>query len=110
MNRRRILAFAAAVLIGAPLIALGAYCWANRDGFRNLRSCESLKPGITVSGLTAALGQPVHRSAANGQTWWYFRTPSIMAGSIRAQVNEQTGKVLSLRCYEDGPPTWTSPD
>lgn len=109
MNQRRILTLAAAVLIGAPLIGFGAYRWANRDGFRNHRTCESLKPGITVPGLTAALGQPVHRSNANGQTWWYFRTPSIMAGPIRAQVKEATGKVLSLRCHEDGPPTWTSP-
>ena len=100
-------AFVAAVLIASAVIGLCAYAWANREGFRNVRICETLKPGITASGLTAALGQPVHRSNSNGEAWWYFQTPSIMAGPIRAHVSESGGHVVSLRCHEDGPPTWT---
>jgi len=99
--------FVAAVLVSSAVIGLGAYAWANREGFRNVRICETLKPGITASGLTAALGQPVHRSNSNGETWWYFQTPSIMAGPIRAHVSESGRHVVSLHCHEDGPPTWT---
>jgi len=110
MNRRKVLALGTAALVAVPLVGVGAYRWIDRDGFENLRTCRRLRPGVTVDGLTAALGQPVHRSEANGETWWHFRTPSIMAGPIAAQVSEPTGRVLVLRCHQDGPPTWTAPE
>ena len=110
MNRGRLLAVGLATLVAVPVVGMGAYRWMNRDGFENLRACQTLRPGITVAELTASLGQPVHRSDAPGETRWYFLTPRIMAGPIEARVNERTGRVLVLRCHHDGPPTWTAPE
>ena len=108
MNRGRLLAVGLATLVAVPVAGIGAYRWMNRDGFENLRACQTLRPGVTVAELTASLGQPVHRLDAHGETRWYFLTPSIMAGPIEARINEGTGQVLVLRCHQDGPPNWTT--
>ena len=83
MNRRWVFTLAAATLLIA-LAGVGAYRWVNRDGFTNVETCQRLGPDTTVAALTAALGQPVRREDLQGETWWLFRTPSIMAGPIRA--------------------------
>lgn len=94
------------ILLSLPFIGIGVYLWTNWEGYRNLGTCKSLKPGIMAPDLTAALGQSIGRSGS----WWYFKTPSIDSGPIRAFVSEPSGKVLELRCYEDGPTTWTLPE
>ncbi len=109
MNRRWVLALGTATLLVA-LASIGAYRWVNRDGFTLLETCQRLGPNTTVAALTAALGQPVQREDLKGETWWLFRTPSIMAGPIRARVSERTGRVLALRCREDEAPRWTVPE
>ena len=57
--------------------------------------------------LEKMLGVPTHKYEMKGKIWIEFQTPSIHAGPIRAEIDESTGQVLTLRCYEDGPPTWS---
>jgi len=109
VTRRRLLAVGLATLLAVPAVGIGVYRWMERDAFENLRVCETLRPGITAAELMASLGQPVHRSDAQGETRWYFLTPGIMAGPIEAQIDERTGQVLALRC-QDGPPAWITPN
>jgi hypothetical protein len=97
------------MVVGACIVvglAVG-YFWKERVGYRNLRACRTLSPGISLSGLVRELGTPVDKWESLGKQWVSFETPSIMAGMIKAQVDEKTGNVLVLRCFEDGPPTWT---
>ena len=82
--------------------------WEDPIGFRNSKVCPGLKPGITIDETKSALGEPVMREeVSDHKVWVFFKTPSIAAGPIRALVDKPTGKILTLRCNEDGPPTWT---
>jgi hypothetical protein len=91
-----------------PFIVLVAYWWIEREGIRNYTVCKTLKAGISVSELIDRMGEPAGREKSSDGTWFIFRSPSVMAGPIRAQVDESHGKVLVLRCDEEGPPTWTT--
>src|SRR5437016_12437545 len=103
MNRRWVLALGTATLLVA-LASIGAYRWVNRDGFTHLETCQRLGPNTTDAALTAALGQPVQRQDVKGETWSLFRTPSIIAGLIRARGSERTGRVPAMpRQRHDAP-------
>jgi hypothetical protein len=96
------------VLVCIGVLATVGYRWANRVGYRNLHICETLSPGVTAAELGAALG--AHREVVrDGETWWYFETPSIEAVQIRAQVNNSMGEVVALYCGEDLPRWRASP-
>lgn len=74
--------------------------------YRNSSVCPKLRPEISLVELKSALGEPVYVER-KGNDWLYFATPSIHAGAITAEVDLVSEKVIALRCYEDGPPTWT---
>jgi len=97
------------ILVGA--IATGATYgylrWRDSIGYRNLSACSTIKAGASVEQLKAVLGAPVATSTSRGMTWLHFQTASIAAGQIRAAVQPATGKVIALRCSEDGPDTWS---
>jgi hypothetical protein len=97
------------VLAGViAMLGLDGYLrWQDPVGYRNLSSCTTIEPGATLEQVKAALGEPVAMSTSRGMTWVHFRTASIAAGPIRAAVQPSTGKVLALRCSEDGPDTWS---
>jgi len=95
------------VTLGGSALA-GYYLWRYRVGYRNIDTCQELQPGISVSELEQALGTPISTwTSRNGQQWVAFENPSIYAGPISAEVESSTGRILTLRCFEDDPPTWT---
>ena len=97
--------FIVVVALTAPI---GYYRWTERVGFKNVEICQKLQPGITLSDLEQALGASTGSwISKSGARWLTFETPSINAGQIRAEIEEPSGRVLTLRCFEDGPPTWT---
>lgn len=103
----KIIAIAILTCCGVLGVISGAYWLANRQGFENLNSCKNIRHGITYADLKATLGEPVRTwTEANGSNWVTFETPSISAGPIRANVNENRNEVISLYCTEDRPPNW----
>ena len=78
-------------------------------GYRNVKTCPRLAPGITVGALRAALGEPTRREPAAGGERLEFRTLSAAAAPIRADVDGATGKVVALWCGGDDRPTWQLP-
>jgi hypothetical protein len=96
-----ILVLAATVAGSVFALFVGGRIWT-----RPVRICESIKPGAHLEDLTRRLGQPTPYALPDGK-WYFFRTPSIMAGPMRAAVDEASGQVLTLRCHEDGPATWS---
>jgi len=92
--------------VSIAVLAAAWHLWSERQGIHNIVECESIRPGATVQDLTAAFGEPTHEWSAQSESWMAFETPSIRAGSIKAQVKEHTGEVLVLFCSEDGPAHW----
>ena len=99
-----IAALAVAVIILVALAARWIYYGENPKGFENVKLCHGIREGITLSELTAILGDPVHKYEHNNRMIYKFETPAIMAGMIRAEVIESENLVLALWCDEDGPP------
>jgi hypothetical protein len=95
------------ILFSIPFIVLVAYWWTEREEIRTYTECKTLQAGISVPELIAGMGEPAGRERSSDGTWYIYRSPSVMAGPIRVQVDESTGKVLVLRCDAEGPPTWT---
>jgi len=79
-------------------------------GYRNMTLCNQLPQDITVTQLMATLGEPIYRREIDHEVWLFFKTLSIAAGPIKAQISESDGKVLKLRCSYDGPDTWRVTD
>lgn len=71
-----------------------------------VRTCESLQPGVVESDLLAKLGEPLRRDERDNYAWLYFEYDLAAAGPIRARIDSM-GKVVTLRCHEDGPVTWS---
>jgi hypothetical protein len=69
-----------------------------------LRICKSLQAGITEADLVGKLGEPYTREDGN---WFYFHSDPVAAGPIRAKI-DSSRRVVVLRCYEDGAPTWST--
>jgi len=78
-------------------------------GYRNMKTCLTLAPGIGEGELRAALGEPTRREPAGGAERLEFRTLSAAAAPIRADVDAKTGKVAALWCRDDTRPTWRVP-
>jgi hypothetical protein len=105
------LAFAAIVIC---LVLYGWTVWYDRSlkradpfGYRNLKLCAKIRPGAGEAEIMATLGAPERTEAAGGMRLLSFHTLSAAAAPIRAEVDAATGKVLTLRCRDDGPPTWS---
>ena len=75
-------------------------------GYRNYRLCSRLPRSITAAQLKARLGEPIYRQEVDHEVWLFFKNLSIAAGPIKAQISASDGKVIKLRCCEDGPDTW----
>jgi hypothetical protein len=108
MQYRRTIFAILVTFFSIPFIVLVAYWWTEWEGIRNYTVCKTLQAGVSVPELIARMGEPIGREKSSDGTWFIFRSPSVMAGPIRARVDESTGKVLVLRCDKDGPPTWTT--
>jgi hypothetical protein len=76
-------------------------------GYRNSKICPTLKAGISITELKKMLGEPISKDKIKGKIWLSFQTPSLQAGPISAEIDESTDQVLTLRCNEDGPSTWS---
>ena len=81
---------------------------ADPAGYRNIKTCLRLKPGIGGDELRAAFGEPTRREPESGGERLEFRTLSAAAAPIRADVDGATGKVRALWCDEDRP-AWRVP-
>ena len=78
-------------------------------GYRNVKTCFQIGPGITEGELRAALGEPTKREAGSGGERLEFQTLSAAAAPIRADVDTATKKVVALWCRDDDRPTWRVP-
>jgi len=89
------------VLATGCFLGLGilAERWVHRTGYRNMRVCLELKPGMSSADLQAKLGEPRVVVRA-GETWWYFESPWVAAAPIRALIEVKSGQVVSLNCSE----------
>jgi hypothetical protein len=92
----------------AGFLALGLVAVMTIDyfAFPNLRICKSLQPGISQSELITALGAPFRSQQDGHFVTLYFKSHPVAAGPIRARVDSVTGRVVTLRCSEDGAPLW----
>ena len=90
------------IIIFLLLVAIGGHFLINLKGYYNLSACRRLKSGISKKELIEHLGNPVHTLKDEKGIVLLFQTPSIMAGKIRALVDEETDSVTAIRCFEDG--------
>lgn len=109
----RVLALAA---IAICLVLYGWTVWYERSlrrsdpfGYRNVKACEKIAPGVTAAGLAAVLGAPERTEEAGGVRRLFFHTLSEASAPIRADVDAASGRVLGLNCRDDGTPMWTLP-
>lgn len=105
------LAFAAIVIC---LVLYGWTVWYERSlkagdpfGYRNLKTCAKIPPGVTEAGLAATLGAPESVEEAGGVRRLSFHTLGVATLPIQADVDPATGAVVELRCRDDGKPTWS---
>ena len=77
-------------------------------GYRNLKACAKLRPGITEDDLVRELGPPENHEEAGGVRKLAFHTLRAAAAPIRAETDAATGRVLVLRCRDDEKPTWVA--
>lgn len=106
-----------ALAFAAIAICLALYAWTvwydrslkagDPFGYRNIKACSKIRPGVTEAGLAAALGAPERVEEAGGVRRLSFHTLSAASAPIRADVEAATGRVLELRCRDEGEPTWT---
>jgi len=82
---------------------------ADPAGYRNMKTCLHLVPGIGEGELRAALGEPTRRTPGNGGERLEFRTLSVAAAPIRADLDVATRKVVALWCRDDDRPAWQAP-
>jgi len=75
-------------------------------GYRNMKTCTRLGPGLGEGELRAALGEPTRREPAAGGERLEFRTLSAAAAPIRADIDGASRKVIALWCRDDDRPTW----
>lgn len=70
--------------------------------YNPIKTCESIQPGVNLDQLIAALGTPINKT----DSWYYFSSAFGAAGPIRAKISQTSGKVLALKCTEDGETDW----
>jgi len=78
----------------------------NSKGVENSKTCDEIKPGITIDELYDILGDPINETKRNNDTWLYFNSHPIAAGLIRVRIDKKHNKVLILKCWEDSEPNW----
>jgi hypothetical protein len=105
------LAFAA---IAICLALYGWTVWYDRSlkssdpyGYRNLKECAKIPPGVAEADLVRTFGAPERTEEAGGVRRLFFHTLREASAPIQAEVEAATGKVLELRCRDDGKPTWS---
>jgi hypothetical protein len=101
----------------AVAICLALYAWtvlydrslreADPFGYRNQKACTKIAPGVSEADLVRVLGSPEKIEEAGGVRRLQFHTLRVASAPINAAVDPTTGKVLELRCLDDGKPTWT---
>jgi hypothetical protein len=101
------------VAIATCLVLFGVTVWYDRSlergdpfGYRNLKLCAKIEPGVDEAALVAALGAPERVEAADGRRRLFFHTLAAASAPIQADVDPATGAVVELRCRDDGKPTW----
>ena len=82
---------------------------ADPAGYRNMKTCLRLEPGIGEGELRAALGEPTRREPGSRGERLEFRTLGVAAAPIRADIDGATRKVVALWCRDDDRPTWQVP-
>ncbi len=94
--------------IATLVFALGAgiALVVNHLAFPNIRICKMLKPGISQSELVAALGQPCSAKPDGRFLKLSFMSHPVAAGLIKARIDTSSGRVVMLKCSEDGLPLW----
>lgn len=100
----------------AIVICLALYAWTvwydrslreeDPFGHRNLELCRKIPPGASESDLVRALGAPERSREEGGLRRLEFHTLRVASAPISADVDPATGRVLELRCRDDGKPTW----
>jgi len=71
--------------------------------FNPIKTCETIQPGVGLNQLIETLGQPINKT----DSWYYFESALGSAGPIRVKVSQPSGKILALKCTEDGSINWT---
>jgi hypothetical protein len=106
------LAFAAIALC---LFMFGWTVWYDRSlehedpfGYRNLKLCAKIEPGVDEAGIVAKLGAPERAEDVGGVRRLSFHTLAAASAPIQADVDPATGAVVELRCRDDGKPTWSA--
>ena len=104
--------FALAAIVVCTLL-YGWSIWYDRSlrasdpvGYRNVKTCFDLEPGIVESDLTRALGEPERTEETARMRRLFFHTLGAAAAPVSADVDPATGRVLALRCRDDERPTW----
>lgn len=77
-------------------------------GYRNVKACFRLDPGVVEADLLRAFGEPLDVAEAESMRRLEFRSPAGATAPIRAEVDAATGRVIELRCRGDERPTWVS--
>jgi hypothetical protein len=103
----------------AIAMCLGLYAWTvwydrslreeDPFGYRNLKACGTISPGVVEADLVRALGAPERSDQSGTVRRLFFHTHRAAANPIAAEVDSATGRVLSLRCAGDGKPAWAVP-
>lgn len=101
----------------AIAICLALYGWtlwydrslraADPYGYRNLKACSKIRPGVDEAGLAAKLGAPEIVETAGGVRRLSFHTLRVATAPIQADVDAASGTVVELRCRDEGKPTWS---
>jgi hypothetical protein len=101
----------------AILICLALYGWtvwydrslrsADPFGYRNLKACPKIPPGVGEADLVRTLGAPEQIEQLEGVRHLSFHTHAAASAPIRAEVDPATGRVLALRCPDTEKPTWS---
>jgi hypothetical protein len=104
----------AAAAIALCTVLYGWTIWYDRSlkaddpfGYRNLKSCAKIPPGATEADVVATLGAPEKTETVGRVRQLSFHTLAEATAPIQADVEPATGRVLELRCRDDGAPTWT---
>jgi len=70
--------------------------------FNQIKACEIIQAGAGLDQLIETFGQPINKI----DSWYYFNSAFGAAGPISAKVSHPSGKVLALKCTEDGGINW----
>jgi hypothetical protein len=81
---------------------------ADAAGYRNVKACTKLRPGITEADLVRIFGAPEGSEERAGVRHLAFHTLAEAASPISADVDAAGGRVLALRCAGAERPAWVA--